>query len=355
MPAQEETAQARPPGKRPATLADRYRRLDSWASKAAVTEHLFSSVVYHEPEKDGLVVVNKPYGLPLLPKDDSSYCLTDCLSGLAEMLEVKTLDVLRTSERWNSGITVLATTEKAKEAYMKSVGRMQASRTLASSYLCVVKGHTSLSRTETLDARLVDCPHVTNPVMGKMHKELELSRKLVSRHMAKRDNVKQVHVRCTTLANSSRLSVGLAEVQPSSSGNNFLQVYLADAGCPVLGDSMYDYRSRSMLGHKVRLTTAHTVARRSEVLAPALLEALGLRKGEEWEVPRLVHQHRLHLQGWHDRETDLTVFAPPPPHFQQTCTELGIGLDYKAIAERDAVHFWNHNARKKKKKAVAAT
>lgn len=118
---------------------------------------------------------------------------------------------------------------------------------------------------------------------------------------------------------------------------------------------MYDYRARSLLGHPVRLTSAHTVAHRSQVMAPHLREMLGLGKGEEWLMPKMVHHHRLHIPGWLSKKTNLTVFAPPPPHFVKTCTKLGLALDFKSLAEKDTIRLWDQDKQKARVKKNALT
>merc|ERR1712226_389727 len=160
------------------------------------------------------------------------------------------------------------------------------------------------------------------------------------------------HVHCSSQTNSSKVSLSLVEVQPSTTGNNFIQVYMVDAGFPVLGDPLYDYRARSMLGYQVKLTTSHTAAKRSQILPPVMLDLMGLKKGEEWMVPRMVHLHRLHLDSWLGKDTHLTVFAPPPDHFRRTCKTLGINLDYKALAERDTLISWDTKPKKKNKNSL---
>ena len=336
-------------------VVDLYRRLNTWPSQAALTSHLLDNIVYHDPaaDKHGLVLLNKPHGLPLQPVGDSAYSLASSLKDLAEMLQVKELRVVKAAERWNSGLTVLGTAEGTAERYRRCLKAMQGERLFPTSYLCLTKGHSSLAKTETVSLRLVDCPQVANPVVGKVHREPEISRKLVSRHQATREGSRTVHLHCSTVANSSRAAAALVEVQPSSTGKAVLQVYLADLGHAVLGDTMYDYRARTVMGHRVKLTTSHTLAERTQVLPAAMLEVLGLARGEEWEVPRMVHLHRLHLAHWLGKDTHLTVFAPLPPYLALTCRQLGIQTDTSQLAERDQLRTWNKskfNAKKKEKK-----
>jgi len=334
-----------------------FRKMNAWPSQTALTSHLFSNIVYHEPEKDkhGLVVLNKPHGLPLHPSEDSVYSLTSSLKSLADLMEVKSLKVIKTVDRWSSGITVLGTHEKTIEAFRKNSNQMKAQRMLASSYLCLVKGHSNMNRTETVQVKLVDCPHVANPVVGSMHKEPQISRQISSNYKNIKEQAKRVHVHCSTLLNSSKVDASLVCIEPSSVGHHFIPVYLADTSFPLLGDPLYDYRTRTLLGHKVKLTTAHTESKRCQVLPPSMLDLMGLRKGEEWEVPRMVHLHRLHLGDWLDKDTHVTVFAPPPDYFSRTCHTLGIAIDYSNLAETDTINLWKPDTRKKKKKALATT
>merc|ERR1712059_162467 len=80
----------------------------------------------------------------------------------------------------------------------------------------------------------------------------------------------------------------------------------------------------------------------------------GLAKGEAWKVPKMVHHHRLLLPDWGRQGKHLTVFAPPPPHFVETCKVLKIQLDYKKLAEEDTVTQWEAQV-KKKAKALEVT
>jgi hypothetical protein len=50
-------------------------------------------------DKSGLVVINKPYGLPLRPSPGSPFCLEGCLNDLAQIIEVKSLKVLKSASR----------------------------------------------------------------------------------------------------------------------------------------------------------------------------------------------------------------------------------------------------------------
>ena len=141
-------------------------------------------------------------------------------------------------------------------------------------------------------------------------------------------------------------------MSPSHTGNHFILVYLAEQGLPVLGDLLYDYRSKTVLGQKVKMT-ATANANRTQVLPPHLQQLLELEKGEEWRLPKLLHHHRVHLPGWLPAGEDLTVFAPPPPHWLRAASILGIKFDFQEFLEADMVKQWDkreENQLKKMKK-----
>lgn len=321
-------------------LMKKIERLCSWNSTSELVDELYKSIIYHEPVKDnsGLIVLNKPYGLALNTAKDSSYCLVGCLKALADKLNVEKIEVVKCTERFSSGITILGTTNKTKKEYYRSKARWVTNRSLACSYLAIVKGQPNYFKTEHLGKRITECPKVNNPLFGSMHKEPVLFRGPISSRR-KRDNIKTVHISSHSLTRSPH-GVGLVVVSPSGTGNHLIPLYLSDLGHPVLGDQLYDYRSREILGQKVKLTTSHTNAKRTQVLSSNLLELLNLNKGEEWKLPKMIHFHRLFLPSWFDKGKDLTIYAPPPDHWIDTCELLGLKLDYKDIAQKDCVMQW---------------
>ena len=214
------------PKKQEQKLSGMYKKLGTWKDQDALTSHLYSNILYFEPEQDkhGLVVINKPYGLPLHSQEDSPYSLESSSKGLAEMLEVAALYPIKTAERWNSGVTVLGSLPETGARYKKCMDRLKTSRSLGSAFLCITKGHSRLDRTETVDVRLVDCPQVNSPVIGKVHREPEISRKLVNSHKAFRGGVNKCHVYCGSVVGSNRVEASLQEIHPSHTNNHFIQV-----------------------------------------------------------------------------------------------------------------------------------
>ena len=352
--AQESHRQASEGKTKPKSFMKEIEKLTVWKDENALVEDLHSNIVYYQPDKDktGVVIINKPYGLPKEMSEDSQFSLVKALPHLAKKLDVSSLAVLKCSERFTSGITVLGSKPESEKAFKSCLLRQKTNRILANSYLALVKGQPKINRCESVDLSLADCPEVNSPLFSSMHKEPVISRQLKSISQSRRLRLRRVHVDLTTVSRSST-GAGLVAVSPSNPGKHFILVYLAEQGLSVLGDMLYDYRSKTVLGQKVKMT-ATANANRTQVLPSHLLQLLQLEKGEEWRLPKLLHHHRLHLPGWLPAGEDLTVFAPPPPHWLRASTILGIKFDFKQFAEADVVKQWDkseeNQAKKKKKK-----
>ena len=96
-----------------------------------------------------------------------------------------------------------------------------------------------------------------------MHKEPMISRELKTVSQGRRQKVRRVHVDVETISRSST-GAGLVAVSPSNPAKHFVLVYLAELGVPVLGDMMYDYRSKTLLGQKVRVTATTNAYRENQ-------------------------------------------------------------------------------------------
>jgi len=338
-------------GKKVKTLRNEVQSLCAWKDQDELLEELFENIVYHEPESDksGLVVLNKPYGLPRKPSDDSLYALESVLPLLSDRLEVKSLQIVKCTERFTSGITLLGTSNITSEKFHKAMRRCVTDRILPSSHLAIVKGSPNIHRNEDVDLKLTDCPEVNDPLFGSVHREPVISRHLAKPWKLKRQEIKRVHVNVDSVARNPGAGAGVVSLSSSKVSNHFIQVYLADIGHPVIGDMLYDYRSRTVLGKRIRITS-HTNARRTQVLPYPLLEPLGLKKGEEWMLPKMLHQYKIHLPKWNQGK-DITIFAPPLAHWMRTCQLLELNFNFKEFAEQDKIaHFKQNNNRAEKKK-----
>ena len=73
--------------------------------------------------------------------------------------------------------------------------------------------------------------------------------------MEKRDlpSISRVHVHSAVVSRSGRGPAALVSVQPTSTSGHFALVYLADLLSPVLGDEVYGYRAKMIMGVMTRV------------------------------------------------------------------------------------------------------
>jgi len=336
-------------------LAWSFERLASWKSRQDLTAQLIKNIVYqNDIDKSGLIGLNKPYGLPNYPAKDIPYSVAGCLTDLAEHLNIEKLEVVKTVDRYASGITLLAPSKSTKDKLKKVERKGNVDRQLRSSYLCLVKGHANLNARKTCRVKMQEFPTVENPLFSKVHKEPIIicddgGNSSGWKLQKNQESLRHLDVR--TLGRSSQTSLSLVTLAPSSTRNHFMRVWLADSGYPVLGDQLYDYRLKTILGRKVKVSSEHSQSSRIQKLSPAIMKLLGLSKGEEWRVPAFIHCWREYLPNWFGPGNNLTIYAPPPQHFIQALKESGISFSFEMFIKTETeVTFDQKN---KKAKTIA--
>jgi len=85
------------PGRENASIKKMFESAWSFQSHHQLMSYLSANVVYID--KGGLVVINKPYGLPIKPSPDSPLCLENCLKDLAQVFNEKELKIVKSASR----------------------------------------------------------------------------------------------------------------------------------------------------------------------------------------------------------------------------------------------------------------
>jgi len=184
-------------------LLNTFNRLNTWRSQANLVEDLKKNVLFYNPEDDkhGLVIINKPYGLPVNKSQDSEYCLEGCTGALANVLGTKQLHVIKSVERFCSGIVLLGTSEDTDKAVTKAVKKAKLQRMLISGYLGLVMGHANLTAMDTGQVLMEECPSVEKPLFSNRHKEPVIYRNLSTSHYAiKGRNARLFHMGADLIA-----------------------------------------------------------------------------------------------------------------------------------------------------------
>jgi len=334
------------------TLSSLFKNVTNFKSKEKLTNYLFKSIVYNNPDdKTGLIGINKPYGLAKYKAEDSEFCLEDCLPGLAERLEIEKLEIIKTPERFTSGVTLLAPPNKgAREKLDKINKRKKSARWLPDSYLTIVNGHANINLVEDFAVELKEMKTGDKPLFSATLKEPVIVKTSDNRWQRIKTQQRLRHIQISTINKSNKIPLTLLNVSPSKTNNHLIRFYLAHKGYHVLGDNLYSYRAKEVMGTKVAWNQVATpVANRNQILPKSTLELFGLLKSEVYRIPACIHLWRCLLPGWLGKDNDLTLFAPPPKYFEQTLITAGIKLDMDSLMKNDKPAQFQAKIKPKKK------
>lgn len=287
-----------------------------WENLIEFSEFLTKSVIYNS---DGLVILSKPYGVPLAPASGQKrailtpkqYSLTESLPYLAKSLGYERLIVVKTPERYTSGITVLSPCEKVAEKVRTCLLKGNAREQFCSHYLAVVLGcpqppSASVKIGLTLEK---------HPVQNNDKKPVVLYK--WSTTSVKRGLVKVIRVEHNTLYSQDLAS--LVEISPSATKWHFIRVYLAQLLSPVLGDHLYGNRVHYIMNTFLPVNHFSDSAKGPQRIHPELKTILSIEPGQEKLIPTHLHLHKLVIPRYTTKNKDFIIEVAPPDSFQRTC------------------------------------
>lgn len=310
-----------------------FKKLYPWQSKKDLALHLKNSEVYND---GGLIALCKPYGIPQVghyeaPKEESRTIVQTLASGgvpdnvpsinrtipiLKELYNVDHLEVVKSTERWSSGLILLSTdpnvTEKVKKCFRSSQALQQPPLT----YWAVTCG---MPRPVAVAKRVpFGLEHVPNtghmPVIKKEHAKSDI----------KSGKIKLAVVEHVTKVFSKESDMSLVEVNVHITKNHFLRVWLAYSYSPILGDHLYGGRVKTVAGKKVLVGEQNLTSYVPQTLPDDTFLRLNLPDKAVEMIPCHLHLSKIKLSRFEKNKSDLVITAPPPDHFMWTCRQLGL-------------------------------
>ena len=335
--------------------ASAYRNEGVFDSKTLLAKHLKENILYDGSKSSGLVVVNKPFGLSLLPGETEEVSLNCALPELASILNVSNISVIKSCGRFISGCTLLNTGDDSTLKHMtKCKNRNRNQRKLSNKYLAITNGIPRTSGVlEYVDVSL-ETIKTKKSLKGGEFKEPVINREFVSQTRLRRSKEKdskfaqitRISVVADIIARSRGNSCALVSIQPTDIQWNFLCAYMANLLSPIIGDSQFSYRVKPLFGKLVKVSHENSpVGHNSNNLPRFVLEQLGLTPNEQDHLPVHLHHYRTHLPDFFGNE-DLTIYAPLPKYFECTANALQISLDAKELKDSDKII--EHNLPKRK-------
>ncbi|KAF5921385.1 pseudouridylate synthase RPUSD4, mitochondrial [Diceros bicornis minor] len=258
-------------------------------------------------DKD-LVVINKPYGLPVHGGPGVQLCISDVLPILAKMLrghKAEPLHLCHRLDKETTGVMVLAWEKEVAH----QVQELFRTRQVAKKYWAITV------RAPVPSAGVVDIPITEKEVQGQQHHH-----KMTLSPSYRMDNGKMVRVRMSRNAHvavtqyqvlSSTLSSALLELQPITGIKHQLRVHLSfGLDCPILGDHKYSDWNRLA----------------PQKLSVGTLKKLGLPQSKARHIPLHLHARQLILPALGSRNEELHLVCKLPRYFLCSLSRLGLEM-----------------------------
>ncbi|NXE16932.1 RUSD4 synthase, partial [Lophotis ruficrista] len=264
---------------------------------------LRQATVYQNEE---IVVIDKPYGLPVHGGPGVKNCIADVLPILAKMLEnakAQPLHLCHRLDKETTGVMVLARSKEAAER----IRLLFKTRQVEKIYWAI-----SLGDPDPVEG-VVEIPIVEKEVRShQSHYKMTLAPnyrlspedgKVVK--IRKNRDAESAVTRYRLLARSSACS--LLELQPVTGVKHQLRVHLAyGLGCPILGDHKYSHWSKLA----------------PQKLPEITLKRLKLEQSKARHLPLHLHARRLSLP----LGERIDLVCKPPLFFQKTLKRLELDV-----------------------------
>ncbi|XP_067419410.1 pseudouridylate synthase RPUSD4, mitochondrial [Emydura macquarii macquarii] len=261
-------------------------------------------------QNEEIVVIDKPYGLPVHGGPGVQNCITDVLPILAKMLDgmkAEPLHLCHRLDKETTGVMVLAR-DKDTAHRIQCLFRM---RQVEKKYWTIIVGLPVPSE------GLVDIPILEKEVQSQQsHYKMTLA---PNYHMSPEDG-KLVKVRRNRDSHSavtryrvlsSSPSCSFLELQPITGVKHQLRVHLAyGLGCPILGDHKY----------------AHWSKLAPQKLPEKALKRLGLEQAKVRHLPLHLHARQLILPMGTGGDQQLCLVCKPPRFFRNTLKRLKLEI-----------------------------
>ena len=148
-------------------------------------------------------------------------------------------------------------------------------------------------------------------------------------------------IKTKTLCKAEGNTAAIVSAEPTTVIWNLLQVYFAEMLSPVLGDTMYGYRVKTVMGKRIKIShanspNAYDVGQR---LPPWVFNQLGLKLSDEGVLPVHIHLFRTSILDFYGKGKHLKIHAPLPPYFKMTAESLKLPLRYDQWVETDEIQY----------------
>merc|ERR1712029_237117 len=124
------------------TLKEAYASEGKYQSPSELARHLSNNVLYYEPKKDksGVIIVNKPAGVPLKADKDGFIGLSEAMPELASIFGLQNISVVKSVQRFASGCVLLAGQEEGINRLKNCLNRSTNYNILDETFYAITNG-----------------------------------------------------------------------------------------------------------------------------------------------------------------------------------------------------------------------
>ncbi|KAL1456481.1 hypothetical protein WDU94_001212 [Cyamophila willieti] len=275
-----------------------------------------------------ILVLNKPYGLKkqkpvdfhpsppnfvkLSPVADSleDYSLQDALPFLCDRFKVPKLTVVKCPDRYMSGLTVLAATDKAADKFTKCIRRARANL-IFPTYQAVCVGTPNVKDQEHMLGIIMETRKENRSHIDRFKERKIIFVNTWSKNDIKRADVNLLRIHHKVLASTPDECASLIEVSSNWNRAHCVRTFLAaQLLTPVLGDHVHSSRVKYVFDKPVR-GDVWSVDHHMQYLPTKLKEKLKVRRiNEELTIPEHIHLSGLELPAYYKDKQNLVLDSP---------------------------------------------
>ncbi|KAG5314728.1 RUSD4 synthase, partial [Acromyrmex insinuator] len=299
-----------------------YNRIHPWKSETEFAKDLLKNVIYNS---DGIIAINKPYGISLYPKSNANrhlhlyhkivgvadYSLQDVLPYLAKELNVPILIPSFGAEKYVSGVYIFGINEKVCQQLELSRRRIQ----------------------NRYRKYWVITTRVPNEIKGKHRLAMFLktsasgNKKPIiltqwSNNAVKRNETKIINIDYKVVSNSMHNLSSLIEIVASSRKWHNIRLFASTMlYSPILGDNIHGSRIQEIMGTWLKIDPFADSSWDLPKINRQLLELLNIKPSQQEIIPVHIHLKSVHLIVGKEKK-DLVIEAPLMDPFDWTCKQL---------------------------------
>ncbi|CAK9831053.1 Pseudouridylate synthase RPUSD4, mitochondrial [Anthophora retusa] len=304
-----------------------FKQIHPWRSEKEFADDLLNNIIY---DKDGLVVLNKPYGIPR-GKGSSEfnrtnsvshsvhYTLEDALPHIRSQLKYPQLTISKCPEKYISGVTLLAADTDILNAIDVAYVR---SYHFGNTYWVITVGVPTIQENNyRLALKIISDPQYKN-------RKTILTRSWTSNEEKYR-RVKIFKARYEIISNSTFNLCSLLKLRASTENRHAIRLFTSTfLYTPVLGDNIYSSRIQK-LGNTYTNVDPFLSAPGLPNLDEKLLQLLEVHLKQQEIIPAHIHLQSTMLPSLFGE--DVFLQAPLPPFFNWTCKQL----EFKHLMQND--------------------